>query len=194
MQLIIILIFIALFLVSFKRKYILSPWIVTIGVWTAVLAMYSFLNHGLYATTGKFELAVLIWVCTFTICSLIGYKIKPYQVSFDKLHEQRYRYLKILAIFMLPLFCYIVYRNATSFGGSSNIFFNLRVVAVSSNSEYDIGPVKYVQSIAMTLLLVACNAEKLNKKLCIILLLMNFCVALGQMAKIMFFFPIVSAY
>lgn len=188
-----LLIFFFLFIVTFKKDNLYSPWNVTLLVWIFEIVMYLLIDHNLYPLEGNFEYAILIWVFSFVATSYGVYLIipsrKPLQESLY--NEVTFKLFYYVALFCIPVSFYITYRMANSLVGSSNIFYSLRYL--TTQTDFDIGPLKYVASFGQVLLLVECNNKIINKKRLWVLIGLNIVNALSSMSKTGLFVPIISS-
>lgn len=186
---VVIFCFLALLLVN--KRNIFSPWSVTLAVWIAEMVLYLTVNHGLYPTTGKFEIAVLLWVISFCMSSYLTYhKVKTKEPIQPQLFNKRiYKIMFILSVLCVPLSLYYTYSYVVANAVSDNIFFDLRRNA--SNVD-DINPIlKYISNIALIPLLAECNSPKINKKRAAILFILNILLSLSTMAKTALFTTII---
>ncbi len=187
----IIFIIYSLFLV--RKKHLYSPWSITLIVWTVLIALFLFLNHGLYPTTGYFETSVLLWVTSFCFSSLISFLIfknnsKP---KYSNYNQTAFRIMYWIAIICIPLSAYLTYKYVMANALSDNIFFNLRYNATSRTNDDSI--LKYTSFIALIPLLAECNTKNINKKKLILLYVLNILLALTSMAKTALFTIIISS-
>lgn len=189
----VILLLFCLFFV--KRKTLYSPWSITLLVWTLEITLYLSLDHGLYATKGFFELALICWLVPFVlssyfICSILRGKktIEPIMSNYNPIV---FKGMFILTVIFVPISAYLTYQYASTLGLSNNIFFNLRYTA--NQGDYDSGILKYISFIALVPLLAQCNAPIINKSRLALIFILNIILSLTTMAKTSLFIAIVGS-
>lgn len=188
-----LLIFFLLFIIFFEKEKLFSPWSVTLLVWISEILMYIIINHKLYPLEGHFEYAILIWTSIFVIAAYSVYQVVPAGVALyeSRYNEKIFKFLYFVVLIGIPISCYITYKMAVNLVGSSNIFYNLRYLA--TQSDFDIGPLKYIATLGQVLLLVECNNKEINKKRLGVLFGLNIIQALSSMSKTSLFVPIIAS-
>lgn len=175
----------SLSLLIVRKQDLYSPWSITILVWLVESFLFISLDHGLYNTTGYFEIGLFLWICSFCGVSYITSHllikktiIRPRPSFYNK---QNFKCLFTLSIIFVPISAYLTYKYATSGGWSENLFFNLRYA--STQDPQDKGPLKYISYVALIPLYAECNLPHINKIRITILYILNVVIALMTMAK-----------
>lgn len=186
-----------LLIITFKKRYLFSPWTITLGVWFVELYLYLVANHGLNESRGYFEFGLILWITSFCIASFISYslflqkKSLHNQIIVSQYNKKIFNIMFCLAIVCVPISAYLTYKYVTTHALSDNIFFDLRKNA--TNEEKGIELLKYVSYVALVPLLAICNAKVINWKKFIILFSLNIVLALTTMAKTSLFTVIISS-
>lgn len=77
MNIITIVLLISMLIVSYKlTRDFIHPAVITNMVWTIILIIYNFTNHGLFGLSDKFYFVLLLWTFTFTISSIVFNYVK----------------------------------------------------------------------------------------------------------------------
>jgi oligosaccharide repeat unit polymerase len=188
----IIAIFCVLAALMIRKNTVFSPWSVTLIVWIVEITLFITQEHGLYPTTGNFEMAVFLWVMSFCLSSYIafcrtrkGSTIQPHACN-----KKVYNVMFILAVICVPLSLYYTYKFVTANALSDNIFFNLRYYATDSHDAPSF--LKYTTYIALIPLLAECNSPQINKLRLLLLFCLNIMLGLATMAKTALFTTIIS--
>lgn len=195
---IVLFIFVLFGLLTFRRKDLFSPWTITFCVWIVEIACFLTFDHGLYATTGNFEQAVLLWVISFCGSSFIVYDMArgnsptKHHIAGADYNSNAFRIMFWISIICVPITVYLAYKYALANAITDNIFFELRYNTTQSENRKD-SILKYTTYIALIPLLAECNAKKINTKRLILLYFLNVVLMFSSMSKISLFTSLISS-
>ena len=186
-------VFVLLFF-AFKMGDVFSPWMLTSGVWLAIMLL-SLNDIGyLDPISNQLYYCVLLWVPTLVIFSVATYyafpsKVYSFKEDNTELNRGVFYFFFIIALVCTPFFVYKVYKIIVMFG-TEDLFSNIRSLAVLQSKTGDsAGILKYVNTINKALYVVALwNIKKLGKGVFIIVLLINLMYAASIMEKGFLFF------
>lgn len=144
----------------FKVGNYFSPWFITPLVWFGILFMFQFQNGLLYPLGTQFYTCLLIWVPLFCSASLLTFKLLPAINDADGVEEIRtsninytlFNILFVITLIATPINLYRILQVVSMFD-STDLFYNLRLLAVSQ--EYDFGVVRYSYILNHALFVVA---------------------------------------
>lgn len=190
--LLIILVF--LYLSILTSKNILSPATIVCGLWLFCISAYNIHQHNLYPLKDQFYTGISIWIASFAFFSLFTQSLSFKTTNnFEPNLNVRNLYFYI-TLLTFPFSVYHIYSLINELGLSSNLFINLRNLAVGNIKGMDEGT---SNNYFATFWLVAYAIELLHyerKRLFqfIILLFVNLCWASIVMSKTMFLYIFVS--
>lgn len=141
MLFILIICFIVILLLVRKTdKSIINPVTITILIWLSLLILYTIVDHGLYALSNQFYMALLLWVCSFSVPYFI-INLLPVNNWIHLRHEpMRFLYRKELVIlFSVAIAISLLLRVKEAWEyDPSNLFRTIRVISIAkSNGEID---------------------------------------------------------
>lgn len=122
-QLTILVILILLFIAYKITKSLIHPAVITCSIWGIILSIYQIIPHDLYPLSNKFFYALLLWIISFYIASIIPLLIK---INFPKWiykSKPNISFLKITFYTLTLVNIYQLYRLYTISSGES--FYNI---------------------------------------------------------------------
>lgn len=182
-----------IFLVRVKNVF--SPYSITLLIWDFIFGLYLFWDNGLYRISGRFELAISIWIALFVLTSVALETYCPLFPQKDdegRFNNRLFNCLFIITIIIAPFVIIYTIRQAMNNGISDNIFFNLRF-RPDDGSVGEVGILKYISPLTMVLLYVSYN-EEMKKWIRLTLLLLCLLFALMSFAKTTLFFTILPIF
>ena len=142
----------------FKIGDIFSPWMITVGVWAAIMFMFLFEQDLLDPISDQFYISLWIWVPIMTSSALLTYKVLP-KVKDEAVHLSEISFnpniflvLFILSVIFTPVYLYQILKVVTMFD-TTDLFYNIRIYAVYGNQDF--GILKYLQILNQALFIVA---------------------------------------
>lgn len=177
-----------LLLCGAKRKYLLSPWMITIFVWTGCLLMYCMQNLLNTNLTWHFFTPFLVWIGLFCISSKFFFLSTPGQrlpinsFNSNSVSHRAIRILLCIVALGLPIYVYKYIGELIQNGITIDVIFGLRDNA--TNFEGDLGIFGVIPSLAKALLIVEMYIynNKISKSL-YFAVVANFIIALVLMEK-----------
>ena len=188
-----LLLFISLLIgYRFINRMIFTPWNITLSVWSIVLALYIFVDHGLYNITWQLIFGLTLWVLSFSITSFGAFKYCPENKNPQwKICNQNLDLLLIVCLLLVPYATFKAIENAIRIDSPQGLFFTLREQAVDPKL-YTIGPIKYFVYVVYVLFMIEINRDKINKIRLSIASFLGLLFFFITMAKLTFFMFVVS--
>ena len=184
---IILALFIAAFL-FFRIGDLFSPWLITSGVWFAILMLLQLYGDMLYPLQGRLYISIAIWVPVFLASSIITYYALPSNAqtaSANKIeiNETIFMILYIISMMSTPLYVYQIFKVAMTFG-TEDFLYNLRILAVSGEGDATVSLLKYVNGINQSLfIIVMWRAEQTKKFILYSVIAANILCSIAIMEK-----------
>lgn len=129
-----------LILVRKTDKSFINPITMTILLWLSLLTLYATIDHGLYALSNRFYMALLLWVTSFSIPYFFIYLLPVNDCPHLRHEPMRFLYRKefvILFSIVIIISLILTIKEAYEFD-SSNIFRAIRTISLDrSNGELE---------------------------------------------------------
>lgn len=197
------LLFLLSFIGIFISKSMLSPEFISPFGWGVILLLYLVLNHGLYNLSDKVLIIVLLWNFSLFLGVLITrfflmlknkkIKNKRSEADFNLLSFGVYRFYYWVSIIGFFPTLYIIYKQTQAIGG--DFFYSLRMANTGIiESDISLGIFIYVYVFANIAYFTEFILIKKgsSKKRFVILLLINFILAITTASKSAFLFFMIS--
>lgn len=190
-----LVVLIALFVV-FRVGDAFSPWMLTAGVWLAILLMFTVSGHLLYPLGTRFFTCVALWVPILCATAITTYYALPSQQPATAPADMAtnglfLRFFFLISVVFTPLYIYEVYQVVSMFDASDMIY-NLRILA---NSDYQLrgqSVLKYVNAINQALFIVGVwRYPNVSKPRFAFIVVANILCAVAIMEKGALFFMLV---
>ena len=179
---------------AFKTGDVFSPWMLTTGVWLAIMVLSLYDTGWLEPIGSQLYTCVIIWVPVLAFFAMAVYYALPSK-EYSFVHEDVdynhsiFMFFFVIAVVCTPYMAYKAYKMVMMFG-TENMLANVRQLAILYTKTGDSdGIMKYVNPIDKALYIVALwNLKKVGKTKFIIILLVNLIYALSVMEKSFLFF------
>lgn len=143
----------------FKIGDLFSPWMITTGVWAAILLMFQFEQGLLDPLSDQFFYSLWLWVPILTVSAITTYYVLPKvsdeakaSVSDISFNPNIFLFLLTLSVIFSPVYLYQILKIVTMFD-TEDLFYNIRVLSVYGNQDF--GAMKYLQILNQSLYIVA---------------------------------------
>lgn len=145
--------------VYFKIGDLFSPWMLTAGIWAAILFLFQFEQGLLDPLSNQFFISLWIWVPILSLSSILTYHVLP-KVSNEQLASVRemtfnprmFNLLFTLSVIFTPVYLYQILKVVTMFD-TTDLLYNIRIYAIYGNQDF--GILKYLQILNQALYIVA---------------------------------------
>lgn len=181
-----------------KMGDLFSPWMLTTGVWLAIVFMSMYSGEWLEPVGNQFFMCLILWVPILVAFSTATYYALPARYHSFKnddtdLNRGVFMFFFIIAVVCTPYFVYKVYKIVMMFG-TEDLFANIRSLAIlQSQTGGSDGILKYVNTINKALYVVSLwYINKTGKMVYFIVLVINLLYAIAIMEKSFLFFLIFS--
>lgn len=156
--LIILILLMAIF-AYFKIGDLFSPWMLTAGVWAAILLMFQFEQGLLIPLSNQFFYSLWLWVPILSVSAITTYYVLPKvsdeakaSVSDISFNPNIFLFLLTLSVIFSPVYLYQILKIVTMFD-TEDLFYNIRVLSI--HGDQDFGAMKYLQILNESLYIVA---------------------------------------
>ena len=178
---------------------IFAPWSITISVWTLIILLFLLYGDTLNPLTGKFYYSVFLWVTSFSISSLMIYKLPYVEQNSYKIQNSKllcpFSYSKIgfkvaliLSFIFTPIYFKVIVEALQ--GDYFALFQRLRE---NSNAGFDMGITSYVKELnSVILIAMLWKYPKINKWIFSYVLIVNILGGIAIMEKGSIFYVLIS--
>ena len=123
---------------NFDGGGLLSPWSVTIFIWSIVLGLYYLLDNDLYPITSQFYKCIAIWVPIFIVLSFATYNLLPAKPSNKEddffFNKSLFTVFFAISLIITPLYVYRILQVVTMFD-SADMMNNIRTLALYGEGQ-----------------------------------------------------------
>lgn len=178
---------IVLFFCGAHRKYLMSPWVISIAIWTICLSSYGYQDLMNTILTWHFYTPFIIWISIFCISAKTAFLLTPGNRFNESLKclsisQSAYKILLWSVILCLPFYVYRYIGELIQNGLSMDFIFGLRNNAMRFEGE--LGIFRLLPSLAKALLIIVMYAyPKLGNGPLWISIIANFIISLVLMEK-----------
>lgn len=191
---ILILIFHIVIFCLFKIGDAFSPWMVTVGIWLAIILMSQNEQGLLYPLGPQFYTCVGIWVPIMSLSGILTYYAFPENGNKNVLRDNKitinntfFNLFLFIAIICTPVYVYQVFKVVMMFG-TDNLFNNIRVLATSGQNEGN-ELLKYINTVNQALYIIAIwKYPDIKRWQFIVIIMANIMCAVAIMEKGFLFF------
>ena len=168
-------------------RTLVSPYVLTSGVWTIILLAYLISSPSFYYVENRFVPAILIWVTFYGLSSLFTEKLFSSRLRKHKIiNEKIWKLLLVISVSVTLIACYTNIKEALT--NPEFFFISLRSMntGLDETIEKETTIWSYFLAAATILYLAELIRYPEKKKIFILLLLVNLLFSFVTMAKSMF--------
>lgn len=194
---IVVLLAMALSFAVLKVGDLISPWMLTVGVWLAIMFLFVVYGDNLYPLEDQFYICLGLWVSILCITSIVTYSLLPStrepKVSVAKpidVNKGFFNFFFLLSMVCTPIYLYQIFKIVLMFG-TDDLLSQIRTYAMGEGGEAG-GILRYIAAVNASIFIIATwNIKVIARWKYVLILLANVLCAFAIMEKGIIFFVLV---